>query len=97
MGSLRAQSGLLFLTLASGACSAEDYLCDDGVQLATEYRRSGNFQSVVIALGVTQDTIELPRVPSADGARFSAGVNEFWIKGSQATLRRGSKVVMCKR
>jgi len=88
---------LFFLTLASSACSAEDYLCDDGAQLVTEYRRSGNFQSVVIAFGVTQETIELPQVPSADGARFSAGVNEFWIKGSQATLRRGSKVVTCKR
>jgi membrane-bound inhibitor of C-type lysozyme len=97
MGLLRTVSSLLFLGVANSACFAEDYLCDDGAQLVAEYRRSGNFQSVVITFTVTQETMELPQVPSADGVRFSAGVNEFWIKGSEATLRRGSKVVTCKR
>lgn len=89
---------LALLATAAPFASAEDYTCDDQTRLtATFIAPPSGAGAVKIVFVGTGAPMTLPRVPSADGARFAAGIVEFWIRGSQATLRQADKVTTCKR
>jgi membrane-bound inhibitor of C-type lysozyme len=88
-----------FLQVAlSSASRAEDYICDNGTRLTAIFTTAENgLGAVELTLLGSNEQIALPQVLSADGGRYAAGVTEFWIRGSQATLRRGSEMTTCKR
>lgn len=84
--------------LLASASTAEDYLCDDKTRLTATFQTLEKGPgSVELVFAGSNEQIVLPQVPSADGARYAAGVTEFWVKGSQATLRRGGAATTCKR
>ncbi len=88
-----------FLQVAlSSASRAEDYICDNGTRLTAIFTPAKNGPGAVeLTLLGSDQQIALPQILSADGGRYAAGVTEFWIRGSQATLRRGSEMTTCKR
>ena len=88
---------MVSVTLASSGAVAEDYLCDDQTRLTAIFRvpRQG-LGSVELVLPKSNERINLPQVISADGARYAAGVTEFWVKGAQATLRQADKTTTCR-
>jgi membrane-bound inhibitor of C-type lysozyme len=88
---------LLQLALASAA-RAEDFICDDQTTLTATYQvPEKGLGAVQIAFLKTGEQIVLPQVTSVDGVRYSGGVTEFWVKDSEATLRRAGDVTICKR
>lgn len=82
---------------ASSSAMAEDYLCDDQTPVTAVFvvPKEG-LGSVELAFPKTNERLNLPQVISADGARYAAGVTEFWVKGSQATLRQADKTLTCR-
>jgi membrane-bound inhibitor of C-type lysozyme len=98
MGSRLIPAAMSLLTLSASAAVAEDYLCDDKTRLTATFQTpKQGFGLVELVFQGSDKQIVLPQVLSADGGRYAAGVTEFWIKGSQATLRQGGNTTTCKR
>jgi membrane-bound inhibitor of C-type lysozyme len=77
---------LLACLLVTGGCY-NTYLCDNGKMIKARDQMS--HEKVVIDLG--DGDIILPRVPAADGSKFSDGSRTFWFKGDELTIEVGGK------
>lgn len=85
------------VTLMSSGSVAEAYLCDDQTRLTALFRvPKQGLGSVELVFAKSDERINLPQVASADGARYAAGVTEFWVKGTQARLKRADKATTCR-
>lgn len=68
--------------------------CEDDTYLVTEFR-SASHEAVVFFPG---ETMTLPHVRSASGARYASESIEVWNKGDELTVRRGDEdPVVCSR
>jgi len=77
----------------SATASAFSFICPDGTTVGVTY---ADDQAVV---NVGDDlTMTLPRAPSASGARYAEGMNEFWEHQGEAsvTLTDGTRLTGCK-
>jgi membrane-bound inhibitor of C-type lysozyme len=72
--------------LMTGGCYSA-YLCDNGKTIKTRDQVSG--QKVVIDVG--DGDIILPRVPAAEGSKFSDGRRTFWFKGDELVVEAAGK------
>ncbi|MEZ0167488.1 MliC family protein [Microvirga sp. TS319] len=52
--------------------------------------------SVKLVYAGSSTEMTLPQALSADGARYTQGDVEFWIKGKEATLTRAGKSTTCR-
>ena len=77
---------LLACLLMTGGCYTT-YLCDNGKTIKA--RDQVSHEKVVIDLG--DGDIILPRVPAAEGTKFSDGRRTFWFKGDELTAEVGGK------
>lgn len=88
----------MLMALPISNAIAEEYLCDDDTRLDVTFLvPKEGLGSVELTFLASNERVNLPQVMSADGARYAAGVTEFWAKGSQATLRQAGNVTTCKR
>ena len=73
------------------------YVCSDGSRLTATFSPPGaSHGTVALRRPGARRPTTLPQVLSADGGRYAAGDQEFWIKGNTATYTRGQGVVTCK-
>ncbi|MET0430346.1 MAG: MliC family protein [Microvirga sp.] len=73
------------------------YACSDGSRLTALFAPPGAAgASVLLRRPGSRRPTRLPQVLSADGGRYAAGDQEFWIKGNAATYTRGRAVVTCR-
>lgn len=97
----RIMTALLLSGAAVGAAAQDakpvPYTCADGTELqATFSPPSTSMGSVkLVYAGSATETILLQAV-SADGARYTQGDVEFWIKGKGATLIRARTSTTCR-
>ena len=77
---------LLACLLMTGGCYSA-YLCDNGKIIKARDQVSG--KKVVIDVG--DGDIILPRVPAAEGSKFSDGTRTFWFKGDELTVESAGK------
>lgn len=68
-------------------CSGATYFCENGKIIKARDQLS--HEKVVIDLG--EGDIILPRVPAAEGSKFSDGRRTFWFKGDELTAEVGGK------
>jgi len=76
------------------------------VGIRADYRCLGRFDAVDVTawffnqapaelvLLEGQSALRLPQLPSADGGRYGAAAQEFWINGDRASWTRARGVVM---
>jgi len=57
------------------------YACDDGTAVVAHHRDEGD-----VYLFLPGNSVRLPQVPSASGARYSDGTISYWSKGLVATI-----------
>ncbi|WP_158968941.1 MliC family protein [Chachezhania sediminis] len=62
-----------------------DYDCGDAGTLSATYVNADLNELVVLEL--EDSTLLLTSAISASGARYTAGVYEWWVKGDEATMR----------
>jgi membrane-bound inhibitor of C-type lysozyme len=73
------------------------YTCSDGTHLMATFTPPAAAPGAVdLKLPGSNRATRLPQALSADGGRYAAGDQEFWVKGKAATYTQGSKVVTCK-
>ncbi|KRE08042.1 hypothetical protein ASE63_22085 [Bosea sp. Root381] len=90
------------LALAGVAASAEpslaveaNYRCSGGSALTARFSPPGTEPGHVVLSFGTGHSVTLPQQLSADGGRYAGDGIEFWIKGRDATLRRGGGSETC--
>ena len=94
-------SAVLLLPLLAAPTAASNtkakYKCNDGTKIVATFMnpRHGT-GSVGLYFPNTGKQMYLPQGMSADGGRYVSGKNVFWIKGRQATLKRGSRNTTCR-
>jgi membrane-bound inhibitor of C-type lysozyme/uncharacterized membrane protein len=89
---VRLAVGLAALALTT-ACGAREeavgrafaYQCEDGRYVVAHYRDPTD----EIWLFLPGETVRLPHVPEASGAKYSDGATTFWSKDREATLEEG--------
>jgi membrane-bound inhibitor of C-type lysozyme len=81
----------------ASANTAAQYNCANGQVINAVFKTpSSGFGSVALHFTQTNQTSNLPQVPSADGGRYSDAHTEFWIKGNGATLTHNGKSTNCR-
>lgn len=91
--SLLQRAALIGAGLALGGCAAlpgggmTAYRCAEG------HGFHGRFSSdsAAVRLERSRSTLDLKRVPSASGSKYSDGHTTIWIKGGQAYVERGGQ------
>ena len=79
---------IAFLMIAACASSRATYVCSDGNRFRVTITHNG--EKAVLWLG--ERPLELPRVRSASGAKYSDGETTFWSKGNQAIIATNDKI-----
>lgn len=94
-------SGLAALAICAIATTAAlaneaSYTCEGGTKLTAIFSPAGTTPGNVELLFAGMDgDLVLPQAMSADGGRYAAANDEFWIKGNSATLTRSGKSETC--
>jgi len=69
------------------------YRCEDGKKIHATFVK--NPSQVILVFGPGH-VLRLKQALSASGARYSDGINEFWVKGNKATLTISGKTINCE-
>jgi membrane-bound inhibitor of C-type lysozyme len=83
---------------ANGAAYATEahYHCTGGARVAAQFSPpNGAHGQVALNFDDSKSIIILPQATSADGGRYVGDGIEFWIKGRNATLKRGGTSETC--
>lgn len=80
---------------ADGLAIEASYRCSGGTSLTARFSAPGSEPAQVVLRFADGPSVTLPQQLSADGGRYAGGGIEFWIKGREATLRRGGGSQSC--
>lgn len=90
-----ADLGLTLPLSTDATITAARYQCDDGRDLPLRYVNAGGNALAIIPL--EGEDLIFVNVVAASGARYVAGMWEWWSKGDEATLTRaGEPGITCK-
>jgi putative lipoprotein len=78
----------------SGTGPSEDviratFVCPDGTQIEAAFDNAAG----TVTISLADDTLTLPQVESASGARYSDGTTTFWNKGDEALVEVDGQIV----
>ncbi len=80
-------------TVESPATEVTAWDCEDGSSVVSEVRSATD----EIFLVLPEESLTLPHVVAASGARYENERITFWVKGDEATLARRSMKINCTR
>lgn len=70
-----------------------DHDCADGSRVGVTYLTAGD-DALALIQGLEGPSV-LVNVVSASGARYVAGLTEWWVKGNEVTLTQGDSATTC--
>jgi membrane-bound inhibitor of C-type lysozyme len=73
------------------AASGTPYQCDGGKSFVAEFTGEGPDGGVKLTM--EGETLEMPLVPAASGAKYSDGTTTLWTKGDEAFIEVGNEIV----
>lgn len=76
---------------ALGASTVAAYDCEDGAYVVADFRTASDD----VALFLPGETVFLPQVEAASGAKYSDGALTFWSRAHEAMLGRDGVTVRC--
>ena len=76
---------------SSDTASGTPYQCDGGKSFVAEF--SGEGEDASATLTMEGETLELPLVPAASGAKYSDGTTTLWTQGGEAFIEVNDEIV----
>lgn len=88
-------AALLLAGIGAASATSATYRCSDGTSFTARFSSPGYATGQAELTFGNGGSLTLPQAVAADGGRYAVGNVEFWIKGKNATLKRGGTTQAC--